>query len=76
MVWIPRVEEVTWSSINKRLGPPGVGKTMTAEALAKSCGKPLLTVGIGDLGTSPGFVEQSLSKLFNVVTAWHGILLM
>jgi SpoVK/Ycf46/Vps4 family AAA+-type ATPase len=62
--------------INKCVGPPGVGKTMTAEALAKSCRKSLLTVGIGDLGTTAETVEQSLSTLFDVVTAWQGILLM
>ena len=58
------------------LGPPGVGKTMTAETLAKACGKILLSVGIGDLGTTAENIEQSLHKLFEVVTAWHGILLM
>ncbi|KAL6721020.1 hypothetical protein ACLMJK_000120 [Lecanora helva] len=57
-------------------GPPGVGKTMTAEALAKSCRKPLLSAGIGDLGNSAETVEQSLNKLFDVVTAWGGILLI
>ena len=62
--------------VEKGLGPPGVGKTMTAETLAKSCRKILLTVGIGDLGTNAEAVEQSLQKLFEVVTAWHGILLM
>ena len=62
--------------VNSCIGPPGVGKTMTAEALAKSCRKPLLTVGIGDLGTAAEKVEKSLNKLFEVVTAWHGILLM
>ena len=49
---------------------------MTAETLAKSCGKIILSVGIGDLGTTAEVVEQSLHKLFDVIIAWHGILLM
>ena len=49
---------------------------MTAETLAKACDKILLSVGIGDLGTTAETVEQSLHKLFEVITAWHGILLM
>ena len=48
----------------------------TAETLAKACGKILLSVGIGDLGTTAETVEQSLNKLFEVVTACHGHLLM
>ena len=63
-------------SLINDLGPPGVGKTMTVETLAKACDKILLSVGIGDLGTMVETVEQCLHKLFEVVTAWHGILLM
>ena len=64
------------SFIEKSLGPPGVGKTMTAETLAKSCRKILLKVGIGDLGSTAEAMDRSLHKLFEVVTAWRAILLM
>ena len=33
-------------------GPPGVGKTLTAEAMAESLHLPLYTVSMGELGTS------------------------
>ena len=32
--------------------------------------------GIGDLGTTADTVEQSLNELFDVVTAWRGVLLL
>jgi len=32
-------------------GPPGVGKTLTAEATAETLKKPLYTVNVGELGT-------------------------
>lgn len=64
------------SFVERILGPPGVGKTSTAETLAESCRKILLPVGIGDLGTEAETVEVSLRRLFRLVIAWDGILLM
>lgn len=34
-------------------GPPGVGKTLTAEAIAELLHKPLYVVSMGELGTTP-----------------------
>ena len=43
-------------------GPPGVGKTATAEAIAEMTKRPLLALTCGDLGTVAKDVELSLSK--------------
>ena len=43
-------------------GPPGVGKTATAEAVADMTGRPLLSLTCGDLGTDAISVEAKLSQ--------------
>lgn len=56
-------------------GPPGVGKTLTAESLAMLSGKPLYSVTISEIGTSPAVVEQNLIRIFELATHWNAILL-
>lgn len=41
-------------------GPPGSGKTSTAETLAAYTRRPLYPITCGDLGTSPESVEEAL----------------
>ena len=57
-------------------GPPGVGKTFTAEALAKSSGRPLYVVGASDIGLDPGRAEKTLDQIFELAEKWRAILLM
>ncbi|KAK0375150.1 hypothetical protein CLIM01_07497 [Colletotrichum limetticola] len=57
-------------------GPPGVGKTLTAECVAESFKKPLYMVTAGDLGTDPETLEGKLSKIFDHAVAWDAILLL
>ena len=56
-------------------GTSGVGKTLTAESIAKATGKPLLKVSIADIGTDVTKVEQKLDMMFQLATAWEAILL-
>ncbi|KAK5310624.1 hypothetical protein LTR70_009352 [Exophiala xenobiotica] len=56
-------------------GPPGVGKTLTAEALATLSGKPLYPVTMSDVGTSPAAVETNMNKIFQLATQWKALLL-
>lgn len=56
-------------------GPPGVGETLTAESLAKLSGKPLFTVSMTDVGTSPEAVERNLLRVFELATHWKALLL-
>lgn len=57
-------------------GPPGVGKTLTAETVAKATGKPLLVVGVGEIGIDAERAESKLQQLFDLAARWEAILLI
>ncbi|KAF8882735.1 P-loop containing nucleoside triphosphate hydrolase protein [Gymnopilus junonius] len=57
-------------------GPPGVGKTFSAEATSEHVRRPLYVVGGGDLGTSAAALDASLERIFDVATAWKAIVLI
>lgn len=57
-------------------GPPGVGKTLTAEAVAENLRVPLHTLSSGDLGSQPWEVESGLSRILELVARWNAILLL
>ncbi|EOO00934.1 putative aaa family protein [Phaeoacremonium minimum UCRPA7] len=57
-------------------GPPGVGKTLTAEAVAENLKVPLHTLSSGDLGSEPWEVESGLSRILELVARWNAILLL
>ena len=58
------------------IGPPGVGKTSTAETVAIAACKPLFSISVADVGTKAKKVEANLAKLFDLATSWRAILLM
>ncbi|RYP63894.1 hypothetical protein DL771_009069 [Monosporascus sp. 5C6A] len=57
-------------------GPPGVGKTSTAETIAIATRKPLFSVSVADVGTQAKHVESNLSRIFSLATKWQTILLI
>lgn len=57
-------------------GPPGVGKTLTAEAVAENMKVPLYMMSAGDLGTRPDDVEYNLANILDIVAKWKAILLI
>ncbi|KAJ3554335.1 hypothetical protein NM688_g3159 [Phlebia brevispora] len=57
-------------------GPPGVGKTLTAEATSEVARSPLYMVSGGDLGTTAGELDESLSTIFSLATAWKAVVLI
>jgi flagellar biosynthesis GTPase FlhF len=57
-------------------GPPGVGKTATAEAVAYEHKKPLFPITCGDLGIESSTVEDRLSQIFRLANAWDCVLLL
>jgi len=57
-------------------GNPGVGKTLTAEALADRLGRPLYSVSVGELGSTPESLEEGLSNVLAMATAWNAVLLL
>lgn len=57
-------------------GPPGVGKTFSAEATSEHVKRPLYVVGGGDLGTRAADLDSALERIFDVATAWKAIVLI
>jgi hypothetical protein len=57
-------------------GPPGVGKTLTAESVAEEMRVPLYMMSAGDLGLDPRTVESSLKDILEMCTKWNAILLL
>lgn len=57
-------------------GPPGVGKTFTAEATSEHLHRPIYVIGGGNLGTTAKELDRSLQGIFKVATAWKAILLI
>ena len=57
-------------------GPPGVGKTLTAESVAEHMQAPLYMMSAGDIGLSSSEVENKLSNVLEMATKWNAILLL
>ncbi|KAL3468086.1 P-loop containing nucleoside triphosphate hydrolase protein [Aspergillus heterothallicus] len=57
-------------------GPPGSGKTMTAEVVAECLHSPLYTVTSGELGSSITDVERNLKNAFKLITKWNAVMLL
>ncbi|KAI1431677.1 P-loop containing nucleoside triphosphate hydrolase protein [Xylaria sp. CBS 124048] len=57
-------------------GPPGVGKTLTAECVAEYVQRPLFMVSSGDLGTTSTSLDESLSRVMDMTAIWKAVLLI
>lgn len=57
-------------------GPPGSGKTLTAEAVAETTQRPLYSVSAGDLGVNPQTVDLKLSDALERSSQWNAVLLL
>lgn len=57
-------------------GPPGTGKTSTAEAIAAYTGKPLYSITCGDIGTTASDVETNLREHTERAEDWRCVLLI
>jgi SpoVK/Ycf46/Vps4 family AAA+-type ATPase len=57
-------------------GPPGVGKTLTAETIAEGTGKPLFVVSVAEIGLDAAKAERNLQQMFDLASAWGAILLV
>ena len=54
-------------------GPPGVGKTLSAEATSEHVRRPLYVIGGGDLGTNAATLDAALNNVFDLATSWKAI---
>ena len=57
-------------------GPPGVGKTLTAEGISELVERPLYKVNISDLDLNPSALELKLSEINKLSRQWNSILLL
>jgi hypothetical protein len=57
-------------------GAPGVGKTLTAEAVAEVLHKPLYYVTMGELGTDPETMEKRIGEILNLCSGWDALTLI
>ncbi|KAK1965454.1 P-loop containing nucleoside triphosphate hydrolase protein [Colletotrichum sublineola] len=57
-------------------GPPGSGKTLTAEAVAEITKRPLYSVSAGDLGVEPKHVDRTLGEILELSHKWNAVLLL
>jgi adenylate kinase family enzyme len=57
-------------------GPPGVGKTLTAESVAEEMKVPLYALSSGDLGTTPHELENALRNILEMNQKWKSVLLL
>jgi len=57
-------------------GPPGSGKTLTAEATAELTHRPLYAVSSGELGTDAYDLEEKLSSILDIAATWRCVLLL
>jgi hypothetical protein len=57
-------------------GPPGVGKTLTAEGIAEYLRCPLYCVSSGELGTDPARLELELNRIMDITHSWNAVLLL
>ncbi|TQN71968.1 hypothetical protein CSHISOI_03558 [Colletotrichum shisoi] len=59
-------------------GPPGVGKTSTAETIAACTtpARPLYPITCGDLGSDPVEIQKNLDHHFTLAHRWNCVLLL
>lgn len=57
-------------------GPPGVGKTLTAECVAEYVQRPLFMVSSGDLGVSSEQLDSQLTEIMDMTSTWRAVLLI
>lgn len=57
-------------------GPPGVGKTLTAECVAEYVKRPLFMVSSGDLGVNSEDLDRQLTEIMDMTSTWGAVLLI
>lgn len=57
-------------------GEPGVGKTLTAEAISELLYRPLYSVAVGELGTNTNELEKKLRQILDVAQIWNAVVLI
>ncbi|KAI9028651.1 P-loop containing nucleoside triphosphate hydrolase protein [Hyaloraphidium curvatum] len=70
------IEGKSGGSIFLLHGPPGVGKTLTAEAISEVLKRPLYYVSMGELGITPEEMEKRLGEVLDLCAEWDALVLI
>lgn len=57
-------------------GPPGVGKTLTAESVAERAHLPLYAVNAGEVGSKADAADETLKTILECCRLWNAVLLL
>lgn len=57
-------------------GPPGVGKTLTAQVFAEATERPLLSVQAAQLGVNPDTIERQFRTILDLGSRWNAVVLL
>lgn len=57
-------------------GPPGVGKTLTVEAIAEIAQRPLYSINSGELGINAAEIDSKLGQALQVAEIWEAVVLL
>ena len=57
-------------------GPPGSGKTLSAESIAESLHKPLYSITMGELGVTPEALEERIQEVLQLASLWGCLVLI
>jgi SpoVK/Ycf46/Vps4 family AAA+-type ATPase len=57
-------------------GPPGIGKTMTAEAIAEIAERPFYVISSGELGDNSETIHERLKEILELAELWHAVVLL
>ncbi|GAM84044.1 hypothetical protein ANO11243_020350 [Dothideomycetidae sp. 11243] len=57
-------------------GKPGLGKTLTAEAIAETAETPLFMISSGTLGHTADKISLNLTKMLDLAAHWRAVLLL
>lgn len=68
------VDDKNSATIVLLAGPPGTGKSLTAQAVAESLELPLYTVNLDD--TDDDGIEDKLTEIFQLTTPWDAVILI
>jgi hypothetical protein len=58
------------------VGPPGLGKTLTAEAVAEKLHRPLYVLSAAELGQTAESVNTALQRALRLAARWDAVLLL
>ena len=70
------IQKKSGGAIFALAGSPGCGKTLTAESISEYLHKPLYSITVGELGTTPDKLETKLTEILEIAYAWNAIILL